>query len=196
VCHLQFAAGPRQRSQSRVGVPRYSRPYLTVSDSRLPQPGWPGSRIYIPQEQGGPVIPPGTGFPFHRLLRLAGLRWRRSNPPPQGPNSTKVKVTLRLNRTSPRYIAPARTAQKTSLPLFRVLSLPGKRVHRAVPYQRLFYCRLFTQRLLGSGSTCHNILRRVRNPSLQAQNVACFRYTVALSKDYCSVRTALYASDK
>jgi hypothetical protein len=22
----------------------------------------PGSRIYIPQEQGGPVIPPGTGF--------------------------------------------------------------------------------------------------------------------------------------
>jgi hypothetical protein len=39
---------------------------------RLPQPGGPGSRIYIPQEQGGPVIPPGTGFPFCRLLRLAG----------------------------------------------------------------------------------------------------------------------------
>jgi hypothetical protein len=38
---------------------------------RLPQPGGPGSRIYIPQEQGGPVIPPGTGFPFCRLLRLA-----------------------------------------------------------------------------------------------------------------------------
>jgi hypothetical protein len=27
-----------------------------------PQPGEPGSCIYIPQEQGGPVIPPGTGF--------------------------------------------------------------------------------------------------------------------------------------
>jgi hypothetical protein len=39
-----------------------------------PQPGGPGSRIYIPQEQGGPVIPQGTLFPFHRLLRLAGLR--------------------------------------------------------------------------------------------------------------------------
>jgi hypothetical protein len=38
---------------------------------RLPQPVRPGSRIYIPQEQGGPVIPPGTGFPLHRLLRLA-----------------------------------------------------------------------------------------------------------------------------
>jgi hypothetical protein len=37
--------------------------YFTVSDLKLPQPGGPGSRIYIPQEQGGPVITPGTGFP-------------------------------------------------------------------------------------------------------------------------------------
>jgi hypothetical protein len=29
-------------------------------------------------------IPPGTGFPFRRLLRLGGLRWRYSNPPPRG----------------------------------------------------------------------------------------------------------------
>jgi hypothetical protein len=36
----------------------------------LLQPGGPGPRIYIPQEQGGPNIPPGTGFPFRRLLRL------------------------------------------------------------------------------------------------------------------------------
>jgi hypothetical protein len=55
--------------------------YFIVSDSRLPQPGEPGSRINIPQEQGGPVIPPGIGFPFRRLLRLEGLRWRYSNPP-------------------------------------------------------------------------------------------------------------------
>jgi hypothetical protein len=40
---------------------------------RLPQPGGPGSRIYTPQDQGGLDIPPGTGFPFRRLLRLAGL---------------------------------------------------------------------------------------------------------------------------
>jgi hypothetical protein len=37
--------------------------------------------IYIPEQQGGLVIPPGTGYPFHRLLRLAGLRWKYSNPP-------------------------------------------------------------------------------------------------------------------
>jgi hypothetical protein len=58
--------------------------YFTVSDSRLPKPGGPGPRIYIPLEQGGPVITPGTGFPFRRLLQLAGLRWRYSNPPPRG----------------------------------------------------------------------------------------------------------------
>jgi hypothetical protein len=39
--------------------------------------------IYILQQQGGPVIPPGTGFPSRRLLRLAGLRWRYSKPPPK-----------------------------------------------------------------------------------------------------------------
>jgi hypothetical protein len=36
---------------------------------RLPQPGGPGSRIYIPQEQGGPVIPPGTGLPTLLQMR-------------------------------------------------------------------------------------------------------------------------------
>jgi hypothetical protein len=42
----------------------------------------PRPRIYIPQEQGSPVIHPGIGFPFRRLLRPARLRWRYSTPPP------------------------------------------------------------------------------------------------------------------
>jgi hypothetical protein len=33
----------------------------------LSKPGGPAPRIDIPQEQAGPVIPPGTGFPFRRL---------------------------------------------------------------------------------------------------------------------------------
>jgi hypothetical protein len=36
------------------------------------------------QEQGGPVMPSGTSFHFRRLLRLTGLCWRYSNPPPHG----------------------------------------------------------------------------------------------------------------
>jgi hypothetical protein len=39
---------------------------------RLPQPGGLGPRIYIPQEQGGTDIAPGTGFSFRRLIQLAG----------------------------------------------------------------------------------------------------------------------------
>jgi hypothetical protein len=46
--------------------------HILLSHLRLPQPGGPGPRIYIPQEQGGPVIPPDSGFPLRRLLRLAG----------------------------------------------------------------------------------------------------------------------------
>jgi hypothetical protein len=51
---------------------RRTHGHILLSHLRLPQPGRPGSRIYIPQEQGGPVIPPGTVFLFCRLLRLAG----------------------------------------------------------------------------------------------------------------------------
>jgi hypothetical protein len=29
-----------------------------------PQPGGPGLRIYDLRRQGGPAIPPGTGYPF------------------------------------------------------------------------------------------------------------------------------------
>jgi hypothetical protein len=58
-----------------------TRNHILLSHLRLPQPGGPASHIYIPQEQGGTVIPASTGFPFHRLLRLTGLWWRYSNPP-------------------------------------------------------------------------------------------------------------------
>jgi hypothetical protein len=55
---------------------------------RFLQPGGSGPRIYIPQVQGIPDIPPGTEFPFRRLIRLAGLRWRNSLPPPDGKPGT------------------------------------------------------------------------------------------------------------
>jgi hypothetical protein len=95
------AAGPRQRSHSRVRVPWDSWPCSTVSESRFPQPGGPGPGIYSPQKQGGPVIPSGTGCPFRCLLRLAGLRWRYSNPPPHG---------ITVDCCSPGVLVKARTA--------------------------------------------------------------------------------------
>jgi hypothetical protein len=51
---------------------RRTRNHTLLSHLRLPEPRGPGSSIYIPQEQGGPVIPPGIGFPLRRLLRLTG----------------------------------------------------------------------------------------------------------------------------
>jgi hypothetical protein len=79
-----ITAGSGQRSHYWVQVSWDSWAYFTVSDSRLQQPGGLGPPIFIPEEQGGPVIPPGTVFPFDRLPRLAGLRWRYSNPPRRG----------------------------------------------------------------------------------------------------------------
>jgi hypothetical protein len=50
---------------------RRIRNHTLLSHLRLPQPGRPGSRIYIPQEQGGPVIPPGTGLKHTTCLHIS-----------------------------------------------------------------------------------------------------------------------------
>jgi hypothetical protein len=59
-------------------------------------PGGPGSCINIPHKQVGPVNPPGTGFLFIRLSRLAELRWSYSNPPPHGWNLS-IEVEFEVN---------------------------------------------------------------------------------------------------
>jgi hypothetical protein len=48
-------------------------------------PTWRARSLYLyPPGTGWPCYTQGTGFPFRRLLRLAGLRWRYSTPPPHG----------------------------------------------------------------------------------------------------------------
>jgi hypothetical protein len=48
-------------------------------------PNWKTRSLYLcPPVAGWPSYTPEHGFPFCRLQRLAGLRWRYSNPPPQG----------------------------------------------------------------------------------------------------------------
>jgi hypothetical protein len=59
----------------------WTRYHISLSQIGNSQPEGPGSRFYILQEHGGPVIPPGTGFHFRSLLRLAELRWSYSNSP-------------------------------------------------------------------------------------------------------------------
>jgi hypothetical protein len=56
-----------------------------------PQYGGAGPCIYIPQEQGGSVMPPRTGLPFRLILPLAGLRWRYWNSPLHGVTDSKSK---------------------------------------------------------------------------------------------------------
>jgi hypothetical protein len=71
VIYCTIASGPCLSNHTWTEVPQNSG-HILLSHLRLPQPGGPGSCIYVLQEQGSPVIPPGTGFPFCRLLRLAG----------------------------------------------------------------------------------------------------------------------------
>jgi hypothetical protein len=83
-----IAAGPRQRSHSRVWV---AAGFVTIFYSlKLETPPiWRVRFPYVyPPGTGWPIYTPGTGFPFRRLLRLAGLRWTYSNPPPRGMNNS------------------------------------------------------------------------------------------------------------
>jgi hypothetical protein len=62
---------------------RGTRDHILLSQFfRLPHAE--GSGPHILKEQGGPVKLLGTGFPFRRLVWLAGLRWRYSKPPTHG----------------------------------------------------------------------------------------------------------------
>jgi hypothetical protein len=80
-----IAAGPSLPAQSFSGPsPAGLMTNFYCLRFKTPPTCGPAHRIYIPQEQGGPVMPPGIAFPFRRLLRLAGLLWNFSTPPPHG----------------------------------------------------------------------------------------------------------------
>jgi hypothetical protein len=68
--------------------------YILLSHLRLPQPGGPGPRIYIPQEQGGPVIPPGTGFCFLSLTVSQDNPLSRVTPLIYLPGDPDIRVRL------------------------------------------------------------------------------------------------------
>jgi hypothetical protein len=63
VCRLQLllvlVSAVILRSESRG-----THDHILLSDSRLSQPEGPGHRIYIPQEQGNPVISPTLSSVF------------------------------------------------------------------------------------------------------------------------------------
>jgi hypothetical protein len=52
---------PRQHTLFRARVPRNSRPYFTVSDSRLPQPGGSGRHIKSPSDRVAQSYPQALG---------------------------------------------------------------------------------------------------------------------------------------
>jgi hypothetical protein len=88
---LAFTSAVILRSESRG-----THDQILLSKIRdSPQSGGPGPPIYIPQEHGRLVIPPGTGFHFRRLLRLAGLRWRYSTSPPHGTRNIAYNTSAR-----------------------------------------------------------------------------------------------------
>jgi hypothetical protein len=99
---FNIAAGPRQRSHSGVEVPRDWRPHILLSEIRdFPHLEGQVPVFTSPRNRLAQIYAQGTAFPFRRLLRLAGLRWRYLTATPHGPDSLpKVKVRLIVQNQS------------------------------------------------------------------------------------------------
>jgi hypothetical protein len=127
-----------QRSHSWFLVPRDWWPYFTVSDSRLAQPGGPGSRIISPQEQGGPVIPPGLGVVFIASYDSQGYG---------GGIRTRLHSLVQAI-TDIRYISFTRTTQKRYFALDSCCNALKWRLFTGrCMKRRFFYCCLVCIRL-------------------------------------------------
>jgi hypothetical protein len=86
--------------------------HILLSHLRLPQPGGPGSRIYISQEQGGPVIPRALGSLFvasYDSRGYGGGILTRLHTGQQGTKTRKRELTsgdiYRLVPTTSQYTA-------------------------------------------------------------------------------------------
>jgi hypothetical protein len=106
---FKITAGCRQRSLSQVEIPWGSRPYFTVSDSRLHQPGGPGPRIFYLQGIQWSSYTPRHSVPFTSLPTI-----RRATVEVFGTASTRLQLSnSRINYVSP-FITSGRAEERSS----------------------------------------------------------------------------------
>jgi hypothetical protein len=118
-----------ERSHSQVRVPRSSWPHFTLSDLRLPQT-WKTRSLYLyPQEQGGPVIPPGT-----RSTYWTGFPSTLTNPSP----FTELTTTNSESHTHSFYRLSTDHIENTSscvlLEAMFVVQLSSNKLQKCIHY--------------------------------------------------------------
>jgi hypothetical protein len=112
-----------------------------VSNLRFPKPGRPGPSIFIPQEQGGPVIPLGTGFPFVASYDSQGCG-----------GGILIRLHKGTTNSEPQvlFICPRHGQhRKRFFHYFMLYRSRGSNLPTEL------FPSSFTLLLLGNGSTCH-----------------------------------------
>jgi hypothetical protein len=98
-----ITADPRQCSHSQVWVPQ-TRDHILLSQMRDSPNLEVQDSVFIPSGTGWPSFIPRHWDPFRRLLRLAGLRWRYSNPSSCWDWTNSSRSNQGLNWPSPWFL--------------------------------------------------------------------------------------------
>jgi hypothetical protein len=108
VCNLLYNSFWALPEQSLLGrSPAELNGHNLLSHLRLSQHRGPGPRIYIPPEQGGPVISPSTGLSFPvsegygSMILLISVRWHNHH---EVLNETRISPPLFVKSISNKKI--------------------------------------------------------------------------------------------
>jgi hypothetical protein len=102
---------------------------------RFPQPGGPDSCIYLPQEQGSPVIYPGIGFLECNNYLFPVYTTRTA----QKRTFTKIRILLRVNSLLREFSTEPLPGNDTYRPMvLRFTECTVKMVSRATTYTPIF----------------------------------------------------------
>jgi hypothetical protein len=90
------------------------------------RPNWRTRSLYLyPRSDRGPSYTPRHRLLFRRLLRLAGLRWRYSNPPPHGTSDcTKYIFNIKFRRRFTGSLSECTYISKTFITVILSLDNP------------------------------------------------------------------------
>jgi hypothetical protein len=106
VCHLQLLLALASLVSLRSESPGTRDHILLFQIRDSTNLEGQGPVFIFPRNRVAQLYPPGAGFPFCRLLRFAGIRWKYSNPPPGGVEAPLCPISPYISQEQDGPVIP------------------------------------------------------------------------------------------